>query len=63
MPIVCISMGCLLRSSSTPYCSGVKAADHPIITSYMTTHPFGFLGYFFSPAVKFVTTVSGGADA
>ena len=26
-------------------------------------HPVGFLGYFFSPAVQFVTTVSGGADA
>jgi hypothetical protein len=31
--------------------------------SYKTTHPVGFLGYFFSPAVQFVTTVSGGADA
>jgi hypothetical protein len=31
--------------------------------SYKTTHPVAFLGYFFSPAVQFVTTVSGGADA
>ena len=43
--------------------SGFVLTAHPSTTSPTRPDPVGFLGYFFSPAVQFVTTVSGGADA
>src|ERR1700674_5657322 len=51
MPIVCIFMGCLLRSSSTPLLPGCEGGG--------PSHYYFKYDYRFNPASQFSTTVMG----